>query len=53
MEDRKIVCKDCGKEFIFTTGEQIFYQEKGFGAPIRCKECREEKKRKMAEKSKA
>ena len=30
MEDKKIVCKDCGKEFIFTVGEQEFYKEKGF-----------------------
>ena len=22
MEDKTIVCKDCGKEFIFTVGEQ-------------------------------
>ncbi|MGV3117826.1 zinc-ribbon domain containing protein, partial [Clostridium baratii] len=27
--DRTIVCKDCGKEFIFTEGEQAFYKEKG------------------------
>lgn len=30
MEDKKIICKDCGKEFIFTVGEQEFYKEKGF-----------------------
>ena len=30
MEDKKITCKDCGKEFIFTVGEQEFYKEKGF-----------------------
>ncbi|OAV40324.1 zinc-binding domain protein [Clostridium saccharobutylicum DSM 13864] len=29
MEDKTIVCKDCGKEFIFTVGEQEFYKEKG------------------------
>ncbi|MBS6008184.1 MAG: zinc-ribbon domain containing protein, partial [Clostridium baratii] len=23
--DKTIVCKDCGKEFIFTEGEQAFY----------------------------
>ena len=27
-QDKKIICKDCGKEFIFTVGEQEFYQEK-------------------------
>ena len=29
MEDKKIVCKDCKKEFIFVAGEQEFYKEKG------------------------
>lgn len=47
--DKTIICKDCGKEFVFTVGEQEFYAEKGFDkAPIRCKECRYKKK--MAEK---
>ena len=30
MQDKTIVCKDCGKEFVFTVGEQEFYKEKGF-----------------------
>ena len=29
MEDKTLVCKDCGKEFIFTVGEQEFFKEKG------------------------
>ncbi len=41
MADKTLVCKDCGKEFIFTEGEQAFYQEKGFtNEPTRCLECR-------------
>lgn len=44
MENIKLVCKDCGKEFDFTIGEQRFYEEKGFAQPIRCKECRDAKK---------
>ncbi len=44
-EDIKIVCKDCGQEFLFTVGEQNFYEEKGFDhQPVRCKECRAKKK---------
>ncbi len=44
-EDKTIVCKDCGKEFVFTAGEQAFYAEKGLSnAPVRCKECRNAKK---------
>ena len=45
MEDKTLVCKDCGKEFIFTVGEQQFYAEKGFSnEPTRCKACRNAKK---------
>ena len=41
-EDKTLVCKDCGKEFVFTAGEQEFYAEKGFtNEPQRCKECRD------------
>ena len=51
MEDKTLVCQDCGKEFIFTAGEQQFYKDKGFdNEPKRCKECRE--KRKAARKAK-
>ena len=39
-QDKKIQCKDCGKDFVWTADEQEFYQEKGFSAPLRCKECR-------------
>lgn len=44
-KDKTIVCKDCGKDFVFTVGEQEFYEEKGFtNEPVRCKECRDAKK---------
>ena len=43
--DETLVCVDCGKEFVFTAGEQAFYKEKGFmNKPKRCKECRNAKK---------
>lgn len=46
MEDKKLTCKDCGKEFVFTVGEQEFYQSKGFeNEPTRCADCRRAKKR--------
>ena len=50
MENIKLICKDCGKEFDFTVGEQRFYEEKGFAAPIRCKECRDAKKARNLER---
>lgn len=46
MEDKTLICKDCGKEFTFTAGEQEFYAEKGFSEPVRCKECRDAAKAK-------
>jgi CxxC-x17-CxxC domain-containing protein len=45
FEDKKLTCKDCNKEFVWTTGEQKFYQEKGFeNAPVRCPDCRKARK---------
>ena len=45
MEDKTLTCKDCGKEFVFTEGEQAFYKEKGFeNEPQRCADCRRAKK---------
>ena len=45
MPDKNLVCKDCGKEFVFTESEQAFYKEKGFeNEPQRCPACRRAKK---------
>ena len=44
-QDKTLICKDCGKEFVFTAGEQEFYAEKGFeNEPQRCRECRQARK---------
>ena len=44
-EDKTLVCKECGKEFVFTAGEQEFYAERGFqNEPQRCKSCRDARK---------
>ena len=44
-EDKTLMCKDCGQEFIFTAGEQEFYDSKGFvNEPQRCKACRDARK---------
>jgi len=40
-EDKVLVCKECGQEFVFTAGEQEFFAEKGFqNEPGRCPACR-------------
>jgi CxxC-x17-CxxC domain-containing protein len=39
--DRLLTCVDCGGEFIFTAGEQLFFQDKNFkNDPKRCKPCK-------------
>ena len=45
MQDKVIVCKDCGQEFTFTVGEQEFYKEKGFdNEPVKWPACRRARK---------
>jgi hypothetical protein len=45
MPDKNLTCKDCGKSFVFTEGEQAFYKEKGFeNEPQRCPDCRKARK---------
>ena len=40
-QDRVLKCIDCGAEFVFTAGEQLFYADKGFrNEPKRCKPCK-------------
>jgi CxxC-x17-CxxC domain-containing protein len=43
--DRVLTCRDCGREFAFTAGEQEFYQSRGLtNEPGRCPECRAARK---------
>jgi len=35
-----LVCRQCGKEFVFSRSEQEFYKLKGFEPPLHCKSCR-------------
>ena len=39
--DQTLSCRDCGQDFVFTSGEQDFFAQKGFtNAPSRCPACR-------------
>jgi CxxC-x17-CxxC domain-containing protein len=39
--DRVLKCSDCDAEFVFTSGEQMFFADKGFkNEPKRCKTCK-------------
>lgn len=43
--DKTLKCRDCGNSFIFTAGEQDFYQSRGFeNEPSRCAPCRNARK---------
>ncbi len=44
MDDKTLVCSDCGQEFVFTAREQEFYSQKGFTDPRRCPSCRASRK---------
>lgn len=45
MPDITLNCCDCPNPFIWTEGEQAFFQSKGLTEqPKRCKECRAKKK---------
>lgn len=45
FEDKTLECKDCNEEFLFTAGEQEFYESRGFeNEPHRCKPCRDARK---------
>jgi len=39
--DKNLTCRDCGAQFVFTAGEQEFYQTRGLqNEPGRCPDCR-------------
>jgi CxxC-x17-CxxC domain-containing protein len=41
--DRDLLCVSCGVEFVFSAGEQAFFQTKGFtNDPKHCKQCHSE-----------
>lgn len=44
--DKALVCRECGRAFVFTAGEQAFFAEKGLvHQPQRCPECRAVRRR--------
>lgn len=49
--DRDLTCADCGNTFVFTSGEQSFFQQKGFTEPKRCPQCRQARKQQQGQQS--
>jgi CxxC-x17-CxxC domain-containing protein len=47
--DRSIRCVDCGEQFVWTVGEQVFFHDKGLkNEPKRCKPCKQAKNDRLA-----
>ncbi len=47
--DRSICCVDCGEQFVWTVGEQVFFHDKGLkNEPKRCKPCKQAKNDRLA-----
>jgi DNA repair exonuclease SbcCD ATPase subunit len=44
-ENLELTCRQCGKQFEFTVGEQEFYKSKGFSFPSHCPQCRSVKQK--------
>jgi len=41
FQDKMLKCIDCGADFVFTAGEQLFFRDKQFkNEPKRCKACK-------------
>jgi CxxC-x17-CxxC domain-containing protein len=40
LTDRLQLCATCGREFIISPSERLFYTERGYQEPINCPECR-------------
>jgi CxxC-x17-CxxC domain-containing protein len=48
FEDLTLNCIDCGKDFIWTDGEQLFFHDKGLkNPPKRCKPCKQAKNERL------
>ena len=49
FEDKTIVCIDCSRDFIWTSGEQAFFRDKKLqNPPKRCKDCKQAKNDRLA-----
>jgi CxxC-x17-CxxC domain-containing protein len=49
IDDKSILCIDCGQHFTWTVGEQVFFRDKGLqNPPKRCKECKQAKNERIA-----
>lgn len=49
LQDTEIRCIDCGQDFVWTAGEQLFFRDKNLkNPPKRCKACKKAKNERLA-----
>lgn len=49
FQDTSLICIDCGNEFVWSAGEQLFFHDKGLkNPPKRCKSCKQAKNERLA-----
>jgi CxxC-x17-CxxC domain-containing protein len=49
FQDKSLKCIDCGQDFVFTAGEQLFFHDKQFkNEPKRCKTCKSKRQNAMS-----
>jgi CxxC-x17-CxxC domain-containing protein len=54
FSDRQLPCRDCGQLFVWTAGEQQFFDEKGLSnLPVRCTACRTARKARLGIQNRA
>ncbi len=47
FEDKTIICCDCHKPFLWSHGEQLYYQDRSLSPPRRCPQCRESRRKRI------
>jgi hypothetical protein len=45
FKDETLVCCDCGEDFTWSLGEQLYYSDRKLSPPRRCPRCRQERRK--------
>lgn len=38
--DVTLACRECGDAFVYTVDDQVYFEQKAFAQPQRCRDCR-------------
>jgi DNA-directed RNA polymerase subunit RPC12/RpoP len=44
VENKSLLCVDCGAQFLFSTGEQRYFASKYLSIPKRCPQCQQRRR---------